>query len=93
MYVVVRTWENAGALADALLQRQQEVKDLMGTVPGLVAYYATRSGDTLTTVTVTEDQEGSRESTRRAGQWVKENLSGTSISSPQITEGEAFVQL
>ena len=74
MYIVVRTWANAGALIDAIEQRQQEVSDVIGTVPGFVAYYATRSGDTLTTVTVTEDKEGSGESTRRAGEWVQKNL-------------------
>lgn len=91
MYVVIRTWANGGAVADAIVSRQQEVADLISSVPGFVAYYATRSGDTLTTITVTEDQDGSRESTRRAGEWVKQNLAGVSIEAPQIAEGETIV--
>ena len=67
MYIVVRTWTNAGALADAMQQREQEVTDIIGGVPGFVAYYATRAGDTLTTVTVCLDQAGTQESTRRVG--------------------------
>lgn len=91
MYIVVRTWANGGAIADAISQRQQEVEDVIGGVPGFVAYYAARSGDTLTTVTVTEDQEGSRESTRRAGEWIRKNLSNLSGAAPQIAEGEVFI--
>jgi len=61
-------------------------------VPGFVAYYATRAGDTLTSVTVCETQAGTQESTRRASDWVKQNLTGASIAAPQITELETFVQ-
>ena len=92
MYMVVRTWAKAGALADAMLQRQQEVTDLISGVPGFVAYYATRAGDTLTTVTVCDSQAGTQESTRLAGEWVKTNVSGASVAAPNIAEGETFVQ-
>jgi hypothetical protein len=92
MYIVVRTWANAGGLADAILQRQQEVTDLISGVPGFVAYYATRAGDTLTTVTVCDSQAGTQESTRRAGEWVKKNVTGASLAPPQIAEGETFVR-
>ena len=92
MYIVVRTWANAGALVDAMQQKQEEVTDLISGVPGFVAYYATRAGDTLTTVTVCESQEGTRESTRLAGEWVKKNVTGASIGAPQVAEGETFMQ-
>lgn len=92
MYIVVRTWTNAGALADAMLERQQEVTDIISGVPGFVAYYATRAGDTLTSVTVCDSQDGTQESTRLAGEWVKKNVTGASIGAPQIAEGETFLQ-
>jgi len=92
MYNVVRTYTNAGALADAMQQKQQDVTDVISGVPGFVAYYATRSGDTLTTVTVCENQAGAQESTRRAGEWVKKNMAGASIGAPQIAEGKTFLQ-
>jgi hypothetical protein len=92
MYVAVRTWVNAGALADAMLQRQQDVTDIIKGVPGFVAYYATRAGDTLTTVTVCDSQAGTQESTRLAGEWVQKNVPGASIGAPQIAEGETFLQ-
>ena len=47
MHVVVRKWANAAALADAMEQREQEVRDLLQGVSGFVAYYALRDGSTV----------------------------------------------
>jgi hypothetical protein len=92
MHVVVRKYANAAALADAMTQRQQEVRDLISAVPGFVAYYAVRDGATVTTVSVYQTREGTQESTRRAGEWVKQNLVGAAIGAPEVTEGEAYIQ-
>jgi hypothetical protein len=92
MYIVIRKWANAAVLADAMTERQQEVTDLIRGVPGFVAYYATRDGDAVTTVTVCNSSEGAQESTRRAREWVNQNLSDASVLAPDVTEGETFVQ-
>jgi hypothetical protein len=92
MFVVVRSYSGRGAqeLFDLLGQRQEEVKDLIGGVPGFVSYAAFRSGDGGTTVTVCQDKAGTDESSRRAAGWVKENVSAD-ISPPAITEGETLL--
>jgi glycine/D-amino acid oxidase-like deaminating enzyme len=64
----------------------------MRDVPGFVAYYANRNGDEFATVTVCDNQTGIQESSRRAAEWVRQNLTGGSLGSPEITEGEAFIQ-
>jgi hypothetical protein len=91
VYIVIRNYTNAAALADAMAQRQQEVTELMRGVPDFVAYYATRDGEAVTTVTVCDSREGTQESTRRAREWVKQNLPNASIAPPQVTQGETFV--
>ena len=93
MYVVVRTYSGQGAseLFDLLGQREEDVKSLIGGVPGFVNYAAFRSGDGGMTVTVCQDKAGTDESSRRAGEWVKENVS-TIDSPPKITEGETVLQ-
>ena len=93
MYVVMRRYSGASALADAMTQREQEVRDLISTVPGFRAYYAARtgSGGGLVTITVCDDKAGTDESTRRAGEWVRTNMAGASISAPEVTEGEAYI--
>ena len=93
MYAVVRTYSGQGAseLFDLLGQREQDVKDLIGGVPGFVTYAAFRSGDGGVTVTVCEDKAGTDESSRRAAEWVKDNVSGT-VDPPAITEGDTVLQ-
>jgi hypothetical protein len=92
MYVVVRRYTGASALVDAMIQRQQEVRELIGGVPGFRAYYAARTGgDGAATVTVCDDKAGTDESTRRAGEWVRANVSGVSIGPPEVTEGETYI--
>ena len=94
MYVVVRSYSGPGAseLFDLLGQREQDVKDLIGGVPGFVSYAAFRSGgDSGMTVTVCQDKAGTDESSRRAAEWVKENVN-TTVDPPAITEGSTVLQ-
>jgi hypothetical protein len=92
MFVVVRSYSGQGAreLFDLLGQRQDDVKDLIGGVPGFVSYAAFRSGDGGMTVTVCQDKDGTDESSRRAAEWVKENVS-TDVTPPTITEGSTVL--
>jgi hypothetical protein len=93
MYAVVRTYSGQGAsdLFDLLGEREQDVKALITGVPGFVNYAAVRSGDGGTTVTVCEDKAGADESSRRAAEWVRENL-GAAANPPVMTEGDTLLQ-
>jgi hypothetical protein len=92
MHAVIRRYRGASALNDLLAQRSQEVEQLLSDIPGFVSYYAIRDGDELATVTVCQDQAGTQESSRRAAEWVRQNLTGGSVGAPEVTEGEAFIQ-
>ena len=92
MYAVVRRYTGASELADVLVQHREEVRGILASVPGFKAYHALRTEDgDLVTMTVCEDRAGTRESSRRAAEWVRGNLSGISLTPPEITEGEAFL--
>jgi hypothetical protein len=88
MYAVVRSWSGDGAseLFDQLEQRNDEIKELIGGVPGFVSYTAFRMKEGGSTVTICQDKTGTDESSRRAAEWVKENISATT-DPPVITEG------
>ena len=88
MYVVVRSYseQGASALFDVMGQREEDVKALISGVPGFVSYAAFRSGGGGMTVTVCTD-----ESSRRAAEWVKENVT-TTVDPPAITEGSTVLQ-
>ena len=92
MHAVVRSYSGQGAskLFDQLEQRNEEVKDLIGGVPGFASYTAFRSDEGGITVTVCQDKTGTDESSRRAAEWVKENINATA-NPPVITEGSTVV--
>ena len=92
MYAVVRSYSGQGTseLFDQLEQKNDEVRDLIGGVPGFVSYTAFRSSEGGLTVTVCQDKAGTDESSRRAAEWVKENI-GATTDPPVITEGSTVV--
>ena len=93
MHAIVRTYSGQGAseLFDLLGQREEDVKALISGVPGFVNYVAVRNGDGGVTVTVCDDKAGTDESSRRAAEWVTENLSATA-NPPSMTEGDTVLQ-
>jgi hypothetical protein len=93
MYAVVRTYSGQGAsdLFDLLGQREEDVKALISGVPGFISYAAVRQGDGGVTVTVCEDKAGTDESSRRAAEWVEQNLTAAPAR-PTITEGDTVLQ-
>jgi hypothetical protein len=93
MFAVTRRYTGASALIAAIEQRRSEVERLVTTVPGFVSYYAIRSGDTLTSVTVCEDLAGVNELTRRSAEWVRENLPESAVEPPVSTIGDVLIAL
>ena len=92
MYVVVRRYAGASKLIDAMVERQSDVKELISSVPGFRAYYAVNTGNGgVATVTTCDDEAGTTESSRRAAEWVRNNVSGVTIGPPEISEGEAYI--
>ena len=93
MFAVTRNYTGASSLIDAMEQRHTEVERLITTTPGFVSYFAVRSGDALTTFTVCDDRAGCEETSRRAAEWVRENLSDAKISPPTLSSGDVFFAL
>ncbi len=91
MHAVVRQYTGVSTLIDEMEQRQGEVRELLGGVNGLNAYFAVRNGDALTTITVCDDQAGTEESTSVASGWVRDNLPDLTASPPQVSDGEVFL--
>jgi len=92
MYTVIRQYSGQGAaqLFDELGNRRSEVESIIREVPGLVNYTLVRTDNGGATITVCQDKAGAEESTRLAGEWVKENMS-IAVDPPTIFEGEALI--
>jgi hypothetical protein len=92
VYTVVRHYTGAGPLAQAMVERHEDVEAVLRGVPGFRAYYALLANDgTVATITVCDDRVGTAESTHRAAAWIRQHLAGVSVSPAQITEGEVFL--
>ena len=92
MHVTLRWYMEGSALGDAMEKNVPEIKKLITDVPGFIAYYAFRNGNSVTSVTVCQDKAGTDETTRRAAAWVKDNVDASKIKPPAINEGDTFVQ-
>jgi hypothetical protein len=77
---------------DELATRQDEIRELISSVPGFVSYVIFKSDDGGASVTVCQDKAGTEESVRRAAAYIKENLDGLAAGPPEIIEGDAFLQ-
>ena len=91
MHAVIRRYTNAGTLIDEMNRRSNEVESIISSVPGFTAYHAVRVGDSLVTISIFRDRDGTEESTRRAAEWVRDNLPVGSVSPPEVTEGDVFI--
>ena len=75
---------------DALAKRAEDVQAVISTVPGFISYEAFRSDGGGQTVTVCQDKAGADESSRRAAEWVKENI-GVTVDPPAATGGSTIL--
>ncbi len=92
MHVVIRSYSGQGAsdLFDALAEKEADIKSLIGTVPGFISYSAIRSNGGGQTVTACQDKAGTDESSRRAAEWIRENL-GARVDPPAVSEGDTVL--
>jgi hypothetical protein len=90
MYATIRTY-SGGGLADALVEREEEVRGVISSLDGFRSYLAVRTGGGTTTVSVFDDEAGAEASTKAAAAWIAENLPDASFGTPQVTTGEVAV--
>lgn len=89
MYAAVRRYEGVTDPAEAGRRVNEGFVPLIRRVPGFVAYYWVDAGDrVMVSTSVFEDQAGAEESTKRAEDFVQENLASLLPNPPQVTAGE-----
>ena len=92
MYASIRTYEASDTHEVARRVSRGFVPILRGT-PGFIGYYVVDGGDgKIASVSVFEDQVGADESTRRAAEWVADNIAELVISGPKLVAGEVTVE-
>ena len=94
MHAVLRQYSGPGAaqLFDSLEERASEIEGIIRDIPGLVSYTLVRTTAGGLSITVCKDKAGADESSRRAAEWVKENLAAAPPALA-IAEGKTILQL
>lgn len=89
MYAVIRRYKVKPGSGEELARRaQQGFVPIVQGIPGFVAYYGIQSGnDEIATVSVFETREGEEESTRKAAEWVAQNVAEFIEGRPEISSG------
>jgi len=93
MHATIRNYSAGSALADALVEHQDEIRTLLTGIDGFLADYIVRDGDGATTISVYDDEAGADESTRAAAQWVGENLGDLGVAPPAVTSGPVIFSI
>ena len=79
---------------DTLVSKvESEFVERVKEIDGFVGYYVIDGGDgTVASVTVGETADAVAESTRRAGDWVRESVADLMDGQPEVTVGEVRVR-
>ncbi len=95
MHAMVRAYSGKGAteLYDLLMNRQDEVKQEMGRVSGLVSYDLAQTDEGCVAMIVCRDKLGCDQSMSIAKDWLAENAKHLGLTPPRIIEGEIGVHL
>ena len=93
MHAVIRHYRGNAELFDELERRTDEVEQVIRGVPGFVSYCLVRTDDGGFSVSVHEDESGTKESIRVAADWVRQNLPQLTVSPPEVIEGGVILHL
>ena len=74
MYASVRTYAGNSALADALAEHEDEIRQVIRGINGFKAHSLVKGEDATTSISVFDDRAGAEESNRAAAAWLADNL-------------------
>jgi hypothetical protein len=91
---VIREYRLDPAHLDEVIRRISEaVPSVLQTIPGFVSWAINDAGDgRMLTYSVFEDASGTQESTKRAAEWVRENIASLLPIAYRVTEGDLRVR-
>jgi hypothetical protein len=88
MHTVIRNYNGQPKLADELKKRSKDVEQVVGAVPGFIAYYLVKTSNGMLSVTVCEDKRGCDETSMRAADYLRNEMPELKVGAPEILEGD-----
>jgi hypothetical protein len=92
VYATIRRYAGSD-LATKLGDRANDVRDVIGNVAGVRAYYLIQAGGDSISVTISDDAAGGQASSEAAARWISENASDLGAPAPEISAGEVVFSL
>jgi len=86
----VRRYEGNAGLADELSSRADEVRTVVGGIPGFRAYYLLAAGGDTISISVFDDEAGAQQSNEAAAAWLSENVPNLPAA-PAVSAGEVLL--
>jgi hypothetical protein len=80
----------ASELADALLEHESDLREILGGIDGFQAYYLVKLAEGTATVSVFDSKEGADASTAAAAAWLAENMLDMAAT-PYVTAGDVVL--
>ncbi len=90
MHATIRAYQGNSELADALLEHEDNLRDVIGGLDGFRAYYLVKLDEGTATVSVFDSKEGADASTAAAAAWLAENMPDMAAS-PYVTAGDVVL--
>jgi hypothetical protein len=92
MYATIRRYKiRSEQVGEVTRKITEDFLPLISAVPGFVSYDVVVEGDRMWTVSVFETEDGATESTRRAKDYVRQNLASVLPTPPETAQGEVTV--
>jgi len=88
MYATIRNYDGGSEWADALVEHEDDIRNVISAIDGFRAYYLIRTQEGPTTISVFDDEAGAEASTEAAADYVTHNLLDMSPASPRVRSGE-----
>jgi hypothetical protein len=88
---VLRIYNNAPGLVDALLAHEDDVKALLTSVHGFRSWGLVRTDNGGLSVTACDTAAGCAETVTLAADWIGKNLADQHIAPPTVYEGEILI--
>ena len=91
MFATIRHHKVHGAEADALSQQgKDDFVPIIKEMPGLIAYTIIAGEDMVSTISIFADKAAAEESTRRAIEWAKTQITTFEVPT-EVIQGEVVV--
>jgi hypothetical protein len=92
-YLAIRQYQLAPdhTIAELAAAVESGFVPILEQVPGYLEYFLVETGEGVLSISTFKDQAGAEESTRRAADWVEQNLAGFFAGPPTVTTGSVWL--